>query len=1008
MNKLKLKVLVAILIFGIAYNTTAQERPNIIFILTDDQSYGMMGCTGNEIVQTPHLDQLASEGILFENAHITSAICTPSRISILLSQFERKHGVNFNSGTSVSEEAWESSYPMLMRKAGYYTGWVGKNHAPVGEGGYESGLMEESFDYWYAGHGHLSFYPKNKHKIFEDAEADTQVEVINEGVDDFLDTNEGRLKGAIRFLDKRPADQPFLLSINFNLPHSNGTGSMMMKPEDDEIYKSLYRNSVIPLPPHYVAKDDIKNPKLPADLLKVENRQTSYDFVDTEEKVRERYIRQLQSMTGVDRLVGNLRKRLQSLDLDENTVIIFTSDHGLFMGEYGLGGKALVYEKTTHVPMIIYNPKWPNKLKGRRSDALVQSIDVAPTMLAMADVASPSTFQGRDLSLLLDGGGEEVRKYVFTENLWSTAFGNPRCEAIQTKDWKYIRYYKNENLTALEKIKAAKQLGLKANQLLYGVHDADMALYRYFAEASVGGEPPVYEELYHLKTDPMEAENLIGNMKHKAILGELKSAWKTELKKARGEGAPKVSRYTVDSKSEKIEEKKDVTKTTLSALGNQKPNIIVVLTDDQGWADVGFNGGTDILTPNLDRLAGEGVVFSNGYVSHPYCSPSRAGLLTGRYQARFGHDCNISKDGISDNTVGTPLSEVMISEALKKVGYRTSAIGKWHLGDHPDLYPPNQGFDHWFGFAGGGMSYWGTPRGPERTVVRNGEPIPVDELSYLTDDFTNEAIRFIDDGNDEPFFMYLAYNAPHAPDHATAKYLEKTKHIEYGGRSIYAAMVGAVDAGVGRIDSTLVANGLKENTIIVFLSDNGGRTQHADNRPFRGHKGMLFEGGIKVPFFMTYPKVLASQQTYGEVISSLDLFPTLLAAAAPNSKQQSHLDGINLFPYLLGTEKTAPHKNLFWRSVGGFEYAVRSQNYKLYKSAYKAKTLLFDLEEDPYERKDIADQNPELIQKMEKLYQEWDANNLVPGWLDPHRENVLKEEKQVQALRRKSMGVKGK
>ncbi|MEP2239076.1 MAG: sulfatase-like hydrolase/transferase, partial [Maribacter sp.] len=265
-----------------------------------------------------------------------------------------------------------------------------------------------------------------------------------------------------------------------------------------------------------------------------------------------------------------------------------------------------------------------------------------------------------------------------------------------------------------------------------------------------------------------------------------------------------------------------------------KPNIIVILTDDQGWLDVGFNGGTDIPTPNLDALAEEGVVFNNGYVSHPYCSPSRAGLLTGRYQARFGHDCNMPYEGENDATVGTPLSEKMISEALKEQGYVTSAIGKWHVGDHSSLHPPKQGFDHWFGFAGGGMNYWGESNGPLRTILRNGTKVPEADLTYLTDDFTDEAISFIKQNKNTPFFIYLAYNAPHAPDHATKQYLEATKHIEYGGRSVYAAMVNGVDANVGRIDTYLKKNGLKENTILIFLSDNGGRTTHADNGPNRG------------------------------------------------------------------------------------------------------------------------------------------------------------------------------
>lgn len=436
-----------------------------------------------------------------------------------------------------------------------------------------------------------------------------------------------------------------------------------------------------------------------------------------------------------------------------------------------------------------------------------------------------------------------------------------------------------------------------------------------------------------------------------------------------------------------------------SETSEARPNIILVLTDDQGWADVGFNGGTDIPTPNLDRLAGQGVIFSNGYVSHPYCSPSRAGLLTGRYQARFGHDCNMPYDGYNDANVGIPLSEVLISEALQESGYRTSAIGKWHVGDHPDLHPPQQGFDHWFGFAGGAMNYWGNARGPVRTILRNGRAVAEEELSYLTDDFTDEAIAFINQKSTEPFFIYLAYNAPHAPDHATEKYLQETRHIEYGGRSIYAAMVNAVDAGVGKIDSTLIALGIKENTMLVFLSDNGGRITHADNRPFRGHKGMLFEGGLKVPFFINYPNAIPPDQNFSKPVSSLDLFPTFLAVSGASHPKKSTLDGTDLMPYILGENTLAPHDYFYWRSVGGFEYAVRFENHKLYKSAYKEATLLFDLKKDPFERTDIAAQFPKVVEQLEQAYLDWDANNLEPGWHDPHAENVIKEEKKWRATR---------
>ena len=527
-----------------------KEKLNFIFILTDDQSYGMMGCTGNTIVQTPNIDALAEDGVLFTNAHVTSAICTPSRASILTSQFERKHGINFNSGTSLSEDGWEATYPMVFRKNGYYTGWIGKNHVPIGEGGYASGVMEKSFDYWYAGHGHLGFYPKERHAIFKAAKYETQAEVISEGMEDFL-SNENKLDGAIQFITNRPAEQPFMLSINFNLPHSASTSTMALRDTDDDIYKTLYRNLEIPLPNHYVAKQDIEIPKLPAYLHHAEDRQNSYDFVDKPEALRERYIRQLQAMTGIDRLVGKLRKSLKSKKLDKNTVIVFTSDHGLFMGQFGLGGKAFCYETTTHVPLIIFDPKAKKSNRSKKYDALVQSIDIAPTMLSRANIVIPDSYQGYDLNAMLSGEKSQIRPFLFTENLWSTPFGNPRSDAIQNHEWKYIRYYRNENLSALKKIAVAEAMDMKIVSMLYKVHDSDIVTYRNYVEGPLQGEPAVYEELYNLKKDPDETTNLASDETFQKELNVMRNAWKIEIKNARGEGFPKIVRYTADSEMEK-------------------------------------------------------------------------------------------------------------------------------------------------------------------------------------------------------------------------------------------------------------------------------------------------------------------------------------------------------------------------------------------------------------------------------------------------------------------------
>lgn len=536
------------LMFSILFQKIySQSKPNFVFILTDDHRFDLLGANGNEIIQTPNLDKLASEGILFTNAHITSAICTPSRVSILLSQFERKHGVNFNSGTSVSEEAWKQSYPVVMRENGYYTGYIGKNHSPVGKEGYQNELMQNSFDYWYGSNGHLFFYPKEKHKIFRGAKSETQAEILNEGVDDFF-SNERNLEGAKSFITNLPEDKPFCLSLCFNLPHGASSSRMELRESDPEIYKSLYRDIEVPLPNNYIAKKDIVKQKLPEDLMFAEARQLGYDFTYTAETMRERIIRHMQAVTGVDRLVGNLIKTLKEKGLDKNTIIVFTSDHGLFWGEQGMSGKATCYEVCTKVPMIVYNPLAPRKARRIISNELVQTIDIAPTMLDYAGIEVPKSFQGKSLKPIIEGEEKGVHEFLYTENLWSNTFGNPRCEAVQNKEWKYIRYYKNNNLKSNELMDLAGPFGVNRMDMLYYVHDRDIAVYRSFVEGPVNGELPVYEELYNLKNDPEELFNIISEEKYSKILEELKQAWKQRISFARGANAPEVLRYSYESK----------------------------------------------------------------------------------------------------------------------------------------------------------------------------------------------------------------------------------------------------------------------------------------------------------------------------------------------------------------------------------------------------------------------------------------------------------------------------
>jgi arylsulfatase A-like enzyme len=430
-----------------------------------------------------------------------------------------------------------------------------------------------------------------------------------------------------------------------------------------------------------------------------------------------------------------------------------------------------------------------------------------------------------------------------------------------------------------------------------------------------------------------------------------------------------------------------------------RPNVVIILADDLGWGDVGFNGCREIPTPNLDALARSGVVFSAGYASHPYCSPSRAGLMTGRHQQRFGHECNPNATAGAEAD-GLPLSETLLPAVLRSAGYRTAAIGKWHLGDRTEFWPTRRGFDEWFGFSGGGMSYWGDAKDPLRGVLRNGEPVPRSELSHLTDDFSREAAAFVARNTDRPFFLYLAYNAPHSPDHATRGHLQRTEHIEYGGRAVYGAMVAAMDAGIGRVMHTVDAAGLRERTLVFFYSDNGGRAEHAVNFPFRGHKGMLFEGGIRVPFCVAWPGRIRGGRSVDTAVTALDIFPTVLAAAGIGKAEGGALDGMNLLPHLCDPARAVPPRTLVWRyatASNEFGYAVRDGRWKLVLSAYKARKLLFDLDADPYEQRDLATDQGEIVDRLTAAYDRWAKDMKPPLWLDPHGANIRKEETARQA-----------
>ncbi len=399
-----------------------------------------------------------------------------------------------------------------------------------------------------------------------------------------------------------------------------------------------------------------------------------------------------------------------------------------------------------------------------------------------------------------------------------------------------------------------------------------------------------------------------------------------------------------------------------------KPNIVVILSDDQGYVDSGCYGGKDVRTPNIDRLAAEGVRLTDGYVSCPVCSPTRAGIMTGRYQQRFGYYTNQAS-----NVAGLPLEEITLAQVLRSAGYATGAIGKWHLGTQPDRHPMSRGFDEFYGFLGGAHSYIKLRREdiPANPIMRGREAI--DEQGYLTDLFTREALSFIERHKREPFFLYLAYNAVHGPLEATEKYLSRVK-ADDPKRRTYLAMLAALDDGVGAVLDKLEEVGVSENTLVFFLTDNGGPTPKttANNGPLRGTKGTVWEGGIRVPFIVRWPARLPAGKTCSEPVISLDIFPTCLAAAGVPLPRGRTYDGKNLIPTLAGRSSGPLHEALFWAfrwSPNGGFWAIRRGEWKL---VHDAGTLhLFNLAEDIGEQRDLAQDKPQLVKELSEQYYEW-------------------------------------
>jgi arylsulfatase A-like enzyme len=431
-----------------------------------------------------------------------------------------------------------------------------------------------------------------------------------------------------------------------------------------------------------------------------------------------------------------------------------------------------------------------------------------------------------------------------------------------------------------------------------------------------------------------------------------------------------------------------------SAAVQARPNILLIVTDDMGYGDIGLHGGRDIPTPNIDALMKSGTRFTDGYVTGPFCSPTRAGLMTGKYQQRFGHEFNVP-GGPAAAESGLPLTETTIADRLKAAGYRTALFGKWHLGAGEKFHPQSRGFDEFFGFPGGQHSYTQVMADGPNPLLDGRKPAA--SVSYLTDVLADRSVEFIQRKSAAPFLLYLAFNAVHTPMEATDKYLARFPNITDPQRRTYAAMLSAMDDAIGKVMAAVRSQGLEERTLVVFFNDNGGPTMvgttinGATNTPLRGSKRQTWEGGIRVPFALSWKGTIPADRVDRRPIIQLDVLSTALAAAGVAVQPSWKLDGVNLLPFLTGKAEGRPHDVLYWRL--GNHMAIRSGDWKLVRSsegplvtgtfdslASLADAELYNLASDISEQKNLAASQPAKVRELAEKWLLWNRELAKPLW----------------------------
>ncbi|MGI9244274.1 MAG: sulfatase-like hydrolase/transferase [Verrucomicrobiales bacterium] len=901
----------------------AEGRPNVLFLAVDDMNdwIGCLGTTPSAI--TPNIDRLAARGVNFSNAHTAGVFCAPSRAAIFSGQFASTTGC-YTTSAYFADHPNIEGLQTSFSKAGYTTLGAGKLfHHPAGNidqrGWSEFFLRNQSqrengwpLDSWSAETPFPDPFPASIFNRGQEIKGGLFLEwaAIPDGKEEEMADTQ-RVNWAVEQL-KTKHDKPFFLAAGIYAPHFPNYCPQK--------YFDLYDPEKIQLPPYKI--DDLED--LPERIRRAKTaRSRIHQKLEGLDAVKDAIHGYLACMSYADAMMGRVLDALEASPYSDNTIVVLWSDHGYHHGEKGDWGKHTLWERTSNVPFI-----WagPGVAKGVRTDVTVSLIDMYPTFVDMCDLPEPrQQLEGTSLAGTLASPATAKDRDVYLP------FMAPGEYAVINRDWRYISY----------------------------------------------GDDG--EELYDVGADPNEWHNIAGDLENGAVKERLRKA-------APGSFAPASPKrhikkdLIIEGESFRWRGASDEPEAEQAAEGKgarDKPNIVVILTDDQGYADISFTPDhpREVSTPNMDALAAEGVFFSQAYTSGSVCSPTRAGLMLGQYQQRVG--VYTAGDGGRGFDPTIPIFPAFLPDE-----YSSSAIGKWHLGlddDFPALkwHAMNRGFTECYKFMGrGGHDYFelkGVKGDDYEPIYRNRDRLGKEEYEgYLTTRLTEEAVDFIGREKDTPFFLYLAYNAVHAPAQAPKEDIERYRkqfpEISEK-RAILMAMLEHLDRGVGAVVKKLKDEGEWDNTLLFFLTDNGGaKGMEADNGRLKGYKHSLSEGGIRTPWIVSWPNRFKGGRVLDTPVISIDILPTVMHAIGTPRPEGRRFDGRSLLPILTGNSKKH-HDTLFWDDGPDGEWAVRHGAMKVHST--KKGVALYDLSEDPSETTDLSKEKPEAAAELIARHGRW-------------------------------------